>query len=227
MTDAPHILVVDDDTRLRDLLRKYLSDNGFTVTTAADAVEARQRLAAFEFDLIILDVMMPGESGFELTRSLRQNDDVAILLLTAMATGESRIEGLECGADDYLQKPFDPRELLLRVNNILRRLPRRPSDPHTELCFGDCVYDVLRGELSRGSEPVHLTSGEAALLKIFASRPGKTFSREDIGNLAGGDINLRTIDVQITRLRKKIEDDPSLPRHLQTVRGRGYLLRID
>lgn len=227
MTDAPHILVVDDDTRLRDLLRKYLSDNGFTVTTAADAAEARQRLAAFEFDLIILDVMMPGESGFELTRALRRNDDVAILLLTAMATAESRIEGLEYGADDYLSKPFEPRELLLRVNNILRRLPRRPSDPHTELRFGDCMYDVLRGELVRGAEPVHLTSGEAALLKIFASRPGKIFSREDLVNQAGGDVNPRTVDVQITRLRKKIEDDPSLPRHLQTVRGRGYLLRID
>ncbi|MBF0165909.1 MAG: response regulator transcription factor [Magnetococcales bacterium] len=227
MTDAPHILVVDDDTRLRDLLRKFLSDNGFTVTTAADAAEARQRLAAFEFDLIILDVMMPGESGLDLTRSLRQTDDVAILLLTAMDTTENRIDGLERGADDYLTKPFEPRELLLRVNNILRRLPRRPSDPHTELRFGICVYDVLRGELVRGTEPIHLTSGEAALLKIFASRPGKTFTREDLCNQADSEINPRTVDVQITRLRKKIEDDPSLPRYLQTVRGRGYLLRID
>ncbi|MEO5374820.1 MAG: response regulator transcription factor [Alphaproteobacteria bacterium] len=227
MTDNPHILVVDDDTRLRELLRKYLTDNGFAVTTAGDATEARQRLTGIEFDLIILDVMMPGENGLDFTRSLRETSDVAILLLTAMGESGDRITGLESGADDYLAKPFEPRELLLRVNNILRRLPRRPSDPLTELRFGDCVYDVVRGELFRSDQPVRLTSAEAALMRMFAARPGAVLSREDLGTQGGSAVNLRTVDVQITRLRKKIEEDPGLPRHLQTVRGRGYLLRTD
>ncbi|KAF0146148.1 MAG: two-component system OmpR family phosphate regulon response regulator OmpR [Rhodospirillaceae bacterium] len=227
MPELPHLLVVDDDTRLRDLLRKYLADHGFAVTTAADASEARQHLAAMAFDLIILDIMMPGENGLAFTHALRQSNDVPILLLTARGEADDRIQGLEVGADDYLPKPFEPRELLLRINNILRRLPRKISDPRTELHFGECVYDVVRGELYRGSHPVRLTSAEDALLKVFIARPGEILSREDLGRHGGQMINLRTVDVQITRLRKKIETDPGLPRYLQTVRGRGYLLRTD
>lgn len=227
MPELPHLLVVDDDTRLRELLRKYLTDNGFAVTATAGADEARQHLVAMEFDLIILDVMMPGEDGFTFTRALRQTSDVPILLLTARGEADDRIQGLEVGADDYLLKPFEPRELLLRINNILRRLPHRVSDPRTELHFGECIYDVVRGELYRGSWPVRLTSAEAALLKVFAARADEVLSREDLGRHGGQAVNLRTVDVQITRLRKKIEEDPSLPRYLQTVRGRGYLLRTD
>lgn len=227
MPELPHLLVVDDDTRLRKLLRKYLTDNGFAVTTTADTGEARQHLVVMEFDLIILDVMMPGEDGFMFTRALRQTSDVPILLLTARGEADDRIQGLEVGADDYLPKPFEPRELLLRINNILRRLPHKASDPRTELYFGECIYDVVRGELYHGNQPVRLTSAEAALLKVFAARPDEVLSREDLGQHGGQAINLRTVDVQITRLRKKIEENPSLPRYLQTVRGRGYLLRTD
>ncbi|MFN3075842.1 MAG: response regulator [Alphaproteobacteria bacterium] len=222
-----HILVVDDDTRLRELLRKYLSDNGFLVTTAGDAEEARRHLAAIEFDLLILDVMMPGENGFELTRSLREGGSIPILLLTAMSESDHRITGLESGADDYLSKPFEPRELVLRINNILRRVPSRPVHPRNELRFGECAYDGDHETLSRRGEPVHLTSAESALLKAFAVRPGKILSREDLCTLSGAAVNFRTVDVQITRLRKKIEEDPSLPRYLHTVRGQGYVLRTD
>lgn len=227
MSDVPHLLVVDDDTRLRELLRKYLTDNGFTVTATVDACEARQYMIVTEFDLIILDVMMPGEDGFTFTRTLRKTSDVPVLLLTARGEANERIQGLEVGADDYLPKPFEPRELLLRVKNILRRLPHRVSDHSTELHFGECIYDVVCGKLHRGNQPVLLTLSEAALLKIFAARPDEVLSREDLGWHSGQAINLRTVDVQITRLRKKIELDPSLPRYLQTVRGRGYLLRTD
>ncbi|KAF0113766.1 MAG: two-component system OmpR family phosphate regulon response regulator OmpR [Rhodospirillaceae bacterium] len=227
MPEALHVLVVDDDARLRELLRRYLVSSGFAVTTAADAGEARQNLGMMEFDLIILDIMMPGEDGLTFARILRRTSEIPILLLTARGEADDRIRGLEGGADDYLPKPFEPRELLLRINNILRRLPRKASDPHTELHFGICLYDVVRGELYRGDQPVRLTSAEAALLKVFAARPGEVLSREDLGHHGGQAINLRTVDVQITRLRKKIEADPSLPRYLQTVRGRGYLLRTD
>jgi two-component system phosphate regulon response regulator OmpR len=226
--DQPHILVVDDDTRLRSLLRKYLSDNGFLVSTAADATEARTQLAAMAFDLLVLDVMMPGESGLELTRAVRGENPVPILLLTAMSEAADRINGLESGADDYLAKPFEPRELLLRIASILRRAPREPSPPAGKECrFGRFSFDVTRAELREDGQPVHLTSAEAGLLAVLAAAPGETLSREELGSRTGNAGNLRTVDVQVTRLRKKLEDDPRLPRYLQTVRGRGYVLWPD
>lgn len=224
--ESSHILVVDDDNRLRELLRKYLTDHGYLVTTAADAQEARQRLAGLAFDLIVLDVMMPGESGLDLTRALRLTDGVPILLLTAMAEPEDRINGLETGADDYLPKPFEPRELLLRIGAILKRVPREAPPPR-ETRMGAFVYDPARGELRRGAALVHLTTAEGTLLGILAAVPGQTVSREELGSQTGNSGNLRAVDVQVTRLRKKIEDDPRQPRYLQTVRGRGYMLRPD
>lgn len=223
--DLPHILVVDDDRRLRELLKKYLSENGFRVTTAPDAAEARRNLDSLVFDLVVLDVMMPGESGFDLTESLRSRSDVPILLLTAMAEVEDRIGGLQRGADDYLSKPFEPRELVLRLERILRRT-RRPERPQS-VSFGDCTFDSRRGELRRNDAIVRLTTAEENLLKIFAAQPGTTLSREDLIRLSRIDGNSRTIDVQVTRLRRKIEPDPRLPRYLQTVRGEGYVLYPD
>lgn len=222
----PHVLVVDDDRRLRELLRAYLTDNGFIVTTASDAAEARARLAGLTFDLIVLDVMMPGENGLDLTESLRETNPVPILLLTAMGEADDRIAGLERGADDYLAKPFEPRELLLRIASILRRAGPPPAPPAVAR-FGDYAFDVGRGELSRDGQPVRLTSGEAALLGVFASNPGVTLTRERLSResrLGGAE---RTVDVHIARLRSKLEPDPKAPRYLQTVWGRGYVLRAD
>jgi len=229
MSDAAHILVVDDDTRLRNLLRKYLTDQGHMVSVAADADEARQQIAAMAFDLMVLDVMMPGETGLELTRSLRAEGQVLpILLLTAMGESNDRIDGFESGADDYLTKPFEPRELLLRIGSILRRTAREAEPPPPKDCrFGRFSFNLTRGELSENGEPVHLTSAESGLLAVLAAQPGETLSREDLAAATGNSGNLRTVDVQVTRLRKKIEDDPRLPRYLQTVRGRGYVLWQD
>lgn len=227
MDAAPHILVVDDDKRLRELLRKYLSDNGYLVSVAADAAEARQQLAAMAFDLLVLDVMMPGEDGLSLTRDLRRTLRVPILLLTAMGEVEDRIRGLESGADDYLAKPFDPRELLLRVASILRRAPSEEPAAAAVLGLGDFSWDMGRDELCRLGEPVHLTTAERELLAILAEAAGQTVSRDDLAARTGNAANPRTVDVQVTRLRKKIEDDSRLPRYLQTVRGQGYMLRPD
>ncbi len=224
--ERSHILVVDDDTRLRELLRKYLSENGYAVTTAAAAEEARQRLSGLAFDLIVLDLMMPGESGLEFARSLRAAaNPIPILMLTAMGETSDRITGLEAGADDYLTKPFEPRELLLRIGSILRRVPREVEPELAELRMGPFTYDVARQELRRGHEVIYLTTAEVALLAILAESPGKTYTREELGSRTGSATNLRTVDVQVTRLRKKIEDDPRMPRYLQTVRGTGYALR--
>lgn len=223
--EPPHILVVDDDRRLRDLLRKYLADNGFRVTTAENAAAARARLAGFAFDMIVLDVMMPGESGLELTESLRRDSGVPILLLTAMGDADDRIAGLESGADDYLPKPFEPRELLLRIGGILRRAAPPPPEP--EVRFGEFCFDLEHGALRRRDEPVRLTSGEAGLLGVFALNPGVTLTRERLGREGRLGTNPRTIDVQIARLRRKIEADPKAPRYLQTVWGAGYVLRVD
>jgi two-component system phosphate regulon response regulator OmpR len=224
--DLPHLLVVDDDTRLRELLRRYLGDNGFRVTVAGNAADARAHLASVAFDLIVLDVMMPGESGIELTRELRKESAVPILLLTAMAETLDRIEGLGSGADDYLAKPFEPRELVLRLQNILRRArPPSPAAP-PELRFGPYRFDAKRGELMRGEAPIRLTQAETSLLQAFARRPAEILAREDLADRDSG-ISPRTVDVQITRLRRKIESDPKFPRYLQTVRGKGYLLRTD
>jgi two-component system phosphate regulon response regulator OmpR len=219
-----HLLVVDDDARLAALLRRYLTDSGFRVTTAGDASEARARLSSFAFDLVVLDVMMPGENGLELTCALRREGRVPILLLTAMAEPEDRVTGLEQGADDYLSKPFEPRELVLRIRNILQRRPA-PNADQREIRFGGCRFDMVRGELFRGDELVHLTAAETGLLSALAQRAGQAISREELslsGQFSG---NARNVDVQMTRLRRKIERDPRFPRYLQTVRGTGYALK--
>ena len=220
----PHLLVVDDDARLRELLRRYLSDSGFRVTAAADADEARSNLTTFAFDLVVLDVMMPGESGLELTRALRTEGRVPVLLLTAMAEPEDRVNGLEQGADDYLSKPFEPRELVLRIRNLLQRRPAADFAPR-DIRFGGCRFDVVRGELYRGGDLVHLTAAEAGLLSSLAQKPGLAVSREELSMSLSG--NVRNVDVQMTRLRRKIERDPRFPRYLQTVRGTGYALKPD
>lgn len=225
--DLAHILVVDDDSRLRDLLTRFLNENGFRVTAAGDAADARRKLAAIEYDLIVLDVMMPGETGFELTRSLRKTRELPILLLTAMGEVENRIEGLETGADDYLTKPFEPRELLLRIRTILRRTRSVPevADSASEVTFGPFSYNRSQGELTRGGQIVHLTESEALLLGCFAQAPGRTLSREDLVARNAVNGHERAVDVQINRLRRKIEKDPKYPRFLQTVRGKGYVLK--
>lgn len=225
----PHILVVDDDGRLRDLLRRYLTENGFRVSTAADAAEARAKLESLAFDLLVLDVMMPGESGLDLTQDLRRTGVVPILLLTAMAETEDRINGLERGADDYLSKPFEPRELLLRIRTILRRVngaaPARAAG--APVLLGGLLFDAERLELRGPDRIVRLTEAEAALLRALAQNPGATLSRDDLAQRLDLTGNPRTVDVQVTRLRRKIEPDPRFPRYLQTVRGKGYALLPD
>ena len=222
---APHILVVDDDTRIRELLKRFLMENGYIVTIAKDAAQARQYLTGLSFDLLVLDVMMPGESGLELASSLRKSSNVPILMLTARGEAEDRIAGLERGADDYLPKPFEPRELLLRIGSIMRRA-RSEIEEKTTISMGPCHFDAERGELRRDNEPVRLTTSEVALLQVLASSPGSTFSRMDLSEQTGAGLE-RSIDVQITRLRKKIETNPKIPRYLQTVRGKGYMLVPD
>ncbi|HEX3810639.1 MAG TPA: response regulator [Rhizomicrobium sp.] len=224
--DDPHLLVVDDDERLRALLQRYLSSNGFRVSAASDAAEARGLMKGMAFDLLIVDVMMPGESGLELTRGIRANSKVPILMLTARGDAEDRIAGLELGADDYLPKPFEPRELLLRVSALLRRAAPPAQSAHKEVRMGEAVFDPERGELRRRGKPVRLTSSEAALLKLFAANAGRSFSRTDLCTRLGVALE-RSIDVQVTRLRRKIEEDPKLPLYLQTVRGVGYVLVPD
>ena len=221
-----HLLVIDDDARLRDLLRRYLVESGFRVTTAGDAAEARLKLQSLAFDLLIVDVMMPGESGLALTESLRRTNAVPILLLTAMAEPENRIDGLERGADDYLTKPFEPRELVLRIRNILQRAATE-SERMAVLRLGEYRLDLRRGELVRGEEPVRLTSAEQSLLAALAAQPGEAISREKLAEATQLGGNLRAVDVQVTRLRRKIERDPRFPRYLQTVRGTGYVLKPD
>ncbi|MDE2513926.1 MAG: response regulator [Alphaproteobacteria bacterium] len=222
----PHLLVVDDDARLRDLLRRYLTDQGFRVTTAGDAAEARRKLDSIAFDLLVLDVMMPGEDGFALTTSLRASSRIPILLLTARAETADRIGGLERGADDYLTKPFEPRELVLRIRNILQRAAGE-AERKAVLRLGEYRLDLRRGELRRGEESVRLTSAEQLLLAALASQPGEAVSREALADATQLGGNLRAVDVQMTRLRRKIERDPRFPRYLQTVRGTGYVLKPD
>ncbi len=228
MPDQPHILVVDDDRRLRQLLQRYLTEQGFRVTVGADAMEARRKLESFAFDLLILDIMMPGEDGISLTRALRNASAVPILLLTAMGETSDRIRGLESGADDYLTKPFEPRELVLRVNAILRRAPQpEPPAAPRPVSFGGYSFDPTSSTLLRDGDPVYLTAVETALLKALARWPGRPVSRNGLAMASGGDAAGRTVDVQMTRLRRKIEEDPRRPRHLQTVRGTGYVLVVD
>jgi two-component system, OmpR family, phosphate regulon response regulator OmpR len=225
---APHILVVDDDRRLRDLLRKYLTGNGYRVTTAEDGQDARAKLKGLAFDGIVLDVMMPGETGLDLTRALRDTSDVPILLLTAMGEAEDRITGLERGADDYLPKPFEPRELILRLGAILRRGVRQETvpPPDQRISLGTCCFDVERSELRRGPDTIRLTEREAALLGIFAQNPRVVISRSELAARTGTGQE-RSIDVQVARLRRKFEEDPKSPRHLKTVRSQGYVLWPD
>ena len=225
--DTPHLLVVDDDTRLRQLLQRFLIEQGFRITAAHDAADARAKLAAMEFDLLVLDIMMPGESGLELTRSLRETSAVPILLLTAMSETTNRIEGFESGADDYMPKPFEPRELVLRINAILRRARQPVEQVIAEIEFGEFRFDLEREQLRRGADLVRLTSAEASLLKTLARQPGVPVSRDTLTEESPIIGNARTIDVQMTRLRRKIESDPRYPRYLQTVRGTGYVLVPD
>ncbi len=231
MEPQAHLLVVDDDDRIRGLLQKYLMRNGYLVTIARNAGQAKRLLAGLEFDLIVLDVMMPDQDGMSMTREIRGTIATPILMLTAKGEAMSRIEGLEAGADDYLVKPFEPKELLLRVGAILRRVPSvkaaeaRPKVLH----LGAVRYDMERGELWRGAEPVRLTATEAQLMRIFAGNAGEPVAREKLTADTGGDgaAAVRAVDVQITRLRRKIESDPKQPRYLQTVRGSGYMLAPD
>ncbi len=230
--DDAHLLIVDDDERIRGLLAKFLVRNEFLVTTARDAAHARRLLAGLEFDLIVMDVMMPGEDGITLCRDLRQTLTTPVLLLTAKGETGDRIAGLEAGADDYLAKPFEPKELLLRINAILRRVPVVEPDVVVPkvLSLGPVRYDIERGELWREDEQVRLTATESQLMRIFANAPVQPLSRtklvEEVSR-SGGQTQERAVDVQITRLRRKIEVDPKQPRYLQTVRGEGYMLAPD
>ncbi len=231
----PHILVVDDDDRLRELLRLFLAENGFVVSTAAGGAEARGKLHSLAYDLLVLDIMMPGESGLDLAKALRRGEvgqglaSVPILLLTARAEASERIEGMETGADDYLTKPFEPRELLLRIHAILRRVGKPESADLPRLKLGVWTYDPARDELISETETLRLTDMEASLMRILAAAPGVVVSRELLAERTGkgGAINDRTIDVQVTRLRRKIEGDTRNPRYLVTVRGEGYMLMPD
>lgn len=223
--EKPHILVVDDDDRLRDLILRYLQKNEVIVNTAHDAKEAEELIGHLAFDLMVLDVMMPGENGFAFTKRLRAKGiNIPILLLTAKGEIDDRVEGLQSGADDYLVKPFEPKELLLRIQAILRRMNKKQKAA-TSLRFGNFYFDFEREQLTDGVKIVDLTKVEATLLKILAKKPGDVFTREQLAEITEQDPNSRTIDVQITRLRKKIEKNPKVPRFLQTVRGSGYVLR--
>lgn len=223
--NAPHILVVDDDQTIRELLGRFLVSSGYRVTEAADAASARSFMRGLAFDLVMLDVMMPGESGLSLARDLKATRPVPILMLTALADAEDRISGLEAGVDDYVTKPFEPRELLLRLRNILRR-GQAPNTQSDEIRMGPCVFSITRGELRRDEESMKLTERERDLLRLFALRIGVPVPRHELSSdeSTGSE---RAIDVQINRLRRKIEADPSNPVYLQTVRGKGYILYTD
>ena len=222
----PHLLVVDDDERLRALLQRYLATNGYRVSAARSAAEARSLMAGLAFDLIILDVMMPGESGLDFAHDLRRTSTIPILMLTARGEPADRIQGLERGADDYLPKPFEPRELMLRTNALLRRTAPAPAAPARPVRMGAAVFDPEGGRLARAGKPVKLTGAETALLQLFAAHAGRPFSRGDLCKRLNVALE-RSIDVQVTRLRRKIEEDPKLPLYLQTVRGVGYMLVPD
>jgi two-component system, OmpR family, phosphate regulon response regulator OmpR len=220
--DAPHLLLVDDDRRIRDLLSRFLSGEGYRVTTAMSASDARAKLLGLHFDLLILDVMMPGENGFDLARFIRSYSSVPIIMLTARHEPEARIEGLQIGADDYVAKPFEPRELVLRIGNILKRTAPPPAQTLEQIAFGPYVFHLERGELRQGEEIVHLTDREREMLRILAASHGETVPRGEL--TGGGTVNERAVDVQINRLRRKIERDPANPLFLQAVRGIGYRL---
>jgi two-component system phosphate regulon response regulator OmpR len=223
--DAPHLLVVDDDRRIRDLLSRFLAGEGYRVTTAETAIEARAKLDGLSFDLLILDVMMPGETGFDLAKAIRTDSHVPIVMLTARDEAENRIKGLEIGADDYVAKPFEPRELSLRIANILKRQLPTAAPAVESVRFGEFVFHVGRGELRRGEEVVHLTDREREMLRVLAVAPGETVPRQALGG-NGIAANERAVDVQVNRLRRKVEHDPANPLIIQTVRGIGYRLVV-
>jgi len=221
--DAPHLLVVDHDRRIRDLLSRFLAGEGYRVTTADNAKDARAKLTGLSFDLLILDVMMPGETGFDLAKAIRGTSSVPILMLTARDGAESRIEGLQIGADDYLSKPFEPRELSLRIANILKRAQPAVAPPVESVRFGPFVYHLARGELRKGDDVIRLTDREREMLRILTATPGETVTRLALaGN--GDQTSERAVDVQVNRLRRKIETNPANPLFVQTVRGIGYRL---
>lgn len=222
----PHILVVDDDLRIRTLISRYLTEHKFLVLTAANAEEARKLLSRFEFDILVIDIMMPGENGLKLTESLRKKCDTPIVLLTALGEAEDRITGLEAGADDYLPKPFEPRELVLRLQTIMRRKPKEPDSSKT-VRIGPWIFNPDLRQLENNTDQITLTETETILIQTLAQHAGQPVSREKLAEASGIDAGERTIDVQITRLRRKIEENTRHPRYLQTARGKGYLLRTD
>ncbi len=223
--DAYHILVVDDDSRIRDLLSRYLSEQGFRVSVSGDALQARRKLKGLSFDMLIVDVMMPGENGTDFTRDIREVMDVPVLMLTALGETDARIKGLEAGADDYLSKPFDPRELVLRINAILKRVRVEEIPAVEQVLFGPYTFTISSRELKRDGAIVKLTDREREIMVLFAENAGEVVPRLDlVGEEATA--NERTVDVQINRLRRKIETDPASPTWLQTVRGVGYKLHI-
>ncbi len=226
MDDFPQLLVVDDDRRIRQLLQTYLMENGFRITAAASAAEAREKMRIMSFDLVVLDIMMPGEDGLSLTQSLRAGGNgVPVLMLSALAEPTDRIAGLETGSDDYLAKPFEPRELLLRIRGLLRR-QATPVPLRSEVTFGPFTFHLQRGELRRNAEPVRLTSREREFLRTLAANAGNPVTRGELA-AEGSEEGARSVDVQINRLRQKIEENPSDPVYLQTVRGSGYVLQLD
>lgn len=223
--DICHILVVDDDTRLRSLLRRFLQEQGFAVSAAKDAYEANMFLSQYKFDLLIVDVMMPGKSGIEFLADLRKENNVPVIMLTAMGETGDRISGLEAGADDYLPKPFEPKELVLRIKNILKRAPQNKNNESAPLNLGFCLYDITKKELTdKQGNVIHITPVEQMLLSILSQKPGQIFTREYLAQTLGAGQSPRSVDVQVTRLRKKIEKDSKNPRYLQTIRGKGYML---
>lgn len=227
MHEHSHILVIDDDTRLRALLQRFLQENGFVVSTAKDAETARMFLTQYIFDILVIDVMMPNETGFEFLQKLRKDSQIPAIVLTAMGETQDRISGLELGADDYLAKPFEPKELVLRINNILRRIPAKSAKSNI-LKFGDYSFDLKTNELKDvHNKIVHITPLEQTLLNVLGKKSGQIFSRDYLAELLETGENSRSIDVQITRLRKKIEKDTKNPRYLQTIRGKGYMLLTD
>lgn len=230
MDSCDHILVVDDDDRLRALLQRFLRDNGFVVSVAASAQAARQLMQSIAFDAMVLDIMMPGETGLSFIESLRRSSDMPVLLISAKGEADDRIGGLELGADDYLSKPFDPRELVARLRSILRRQtgPAQATDvaPANSITFGRFRFDMDRAELHEGEALVRLAPGESQLLMQLAKASGEAVAREELGD-GSGDVTTRSIDVQIARLRRKIEENPRFPRYLQTIRGVGYVLLSD
>ena len=224
--ETHHILVVDDDRRIRELIKSYLVENGFMVSVAGTAAEARERMRGITFDLLVLDIMMPGETGLKFTTGMRAEGlDIPVLMLSALADSDDRIAGLATGSDDYLTKPFEPQELLLRIKNLLRRIAAQPA-PRTDVRFGDFQFNVSRGELRKAGELVRLTSGEKELLRQLVHKSGAPLTRLELSQ-PGSEDSARSVDVQVNRLRQKIETDPANPIYLQTMRGAGYALLLD